>query len=347
MYQSLLHLSWIDKLLDNIKTLFVSLYSAQLKTQHTSVVECDFGAYFDQQMKELEGSEEQNGQSDTAVEVAPPSRSDAGLEDVAPPPIPGLIKCRPLLPVRAACMANRGAASLKAQGDSATSNDVTPIVTPHTSRPATPSQVLSVSPGSRTSRRARKAVTASALTAANQPSGDEERRQGKVQKGKVKKGRKWGEDGMAEEDDGVVLDYSATSPDMVEGYQPNDAPQSSVKDINPNNFGTRTGKGQFVLRDLDDEVHTILKGARSESKEGTKAHTSVVSSGLNAVSDLFRNVVGGKVLTQADLEKAMKGMEEHLIQKNVAREAAVRLCESVERNLLGVKTGNFESKKNK
>jgi signal recognition particle receptor subunit alpha len=39
----------------------------------------------------------------------------------------------------------------------------------------------------------------------------------------------------------------------------------------------------------------------------------------------------------------MKGMEEHLLKKNVAREAAVRLCEGVEKELVGVKTGSFES----
>jgi signal recognition particle receptor subunit alpha len=50
------------------------------------------------------------------------------------------------------------------------------------------------------------------------------------------------------------------------------------------------------------------------------------------------------VLTKEDLEKAMKGMEEHLLKKNVAREAALRLCEGVEKELIGVKTGSFESK---
>jgi len=36
-------------------------------------------------------------------------------------------------------------------------------------------------------------------------------------------------------------------------------------------------------------------------------------------------------------------MEEHLLKKNVAREAAVRLCDSVEQSLLGTKTSNFTS----
>lgn len=48
-------------------------------------------------------------------------------------------------------------------------------------------------------------------------------------------------------------------------------------------------------------------------------------------------------LTKSDLDKPMKAMEEHLLSKNVAREAAVRLCEGVERELIGVKTASFES----
>ncbi len=56
VYQSLLQLSWIDKLLENVKTLFVDLYGGQGKRRNTSVVDCPFDDYFDQQLKELEGS---------------------------------------------------------------------------------------------------------------------------------------------------------------------------------------------------------------------------------------------------------------------------------------------------
>ena len=56
VYQSLIHLSWIDKLLDNVKTLFVDLYGGQLKNQNSSVVECPFDEYFEQQIRELEKS---------------------------------------------------------------------------------------------------------------------------------------------------------------------------------------------------------------------------------------------------------------------------------------------------
>ena len=94
MYQSLLHLSWIDKLLDNIKTLIISLYSEQLKKSHTSAVHCDFDAYFNQQVKELEGSQDQNAQINLMPEASLHSTSATVLDNVIPPPVPGLVKCK-------------------------------------------------------------------------------------------------------------------------------------------------------------------------------------------------------------------------------------------------------------
>lgn len=97
---------------------------------------------------------------------------------------------------------------------------------------------------------------------------------------------------------------------------------------------------------MGDEVHDILASAEAEKAEKAaraESKTGLLGSGVNTISGLFRNIVGGKTLTKADLESAMKGMEDHLLRKNVAREAAVRLCESVEKELVGVKTGNFES----
>ena len=94
VYQSLLHLSWIDKLLDNIRTIFVDLYKDQLKKPHTSVVECDFDGYFDQQMKELEDLTDKGISTSSRLtnnDFTPPSSSDAGADE-APPPLPGLLK---------------------------------------------------------------------------------------------------------------------------------------------------------------------------------------------------------------------------------------------------------------
>ena len=158
-------------------------------------------------------------------------------------------------------------------------------------------------------------------------------------KAKGKQLRRWDADGMADEDGEVPLDYSATSdtdsrPVSSASAEPADMVAS----------GTRTSKGQYILKDLDDEVHSILQNANQKKEESASSKpTGVVGSSLGAISGLFRNVIGGKVLTKQELEKPMKGMEDLLLKKNVAREAAVRLCEGVERELIGKKTGSFES----
>lgn len=89
MYRSLLHLSWIDKLVDNIKTLFVDLYGNQLRKPHTTGVEVHFDKYFDQQIRELEATVATH---DLSVPSTPP-RFDQKLApgDDEPPPIPGLL----------------------------------------------------------------------------------------------------------------------------------------------------------------------------------------------------------------------------------------------------------------
>ncbi|PIG87903.1 signal sequence receptor alpha subunit [Aspergillus arachidicola] len=316
VYQSLLHLGWIDKLLDNISTLFIDIYKDQLRSTHLRVVEYPFDRYFEQQVKELEDNSapiNSEGVVTTAEHKKDPLVSS---EHGGPPPHLSL-----------ALFKRQAAPGV------ATSDEGTPPQTPDTSRSTTPvaSQILTArgGPGGRVSRRARKAANASA----NISSGDESIRKGKTPKG-GKKMRKWDADGYADEDDGTVLDYSAPA-------DGDDAAAPAVEAVAQDSWGHRTGKGQFVLKDLGDEVHSILENADSEKAKNTT--TGIVGSGFNAIGGLFRNIVGGKVLTESDLEKPLKAMEDHLLKKNVAREAAVRLCDGVQRELVGKKTGNFQS----
>ncbi|KAK8927347.1 Signal recognition particle receptor subunit alpha [Metarhizium anisopliae] len=319
VYRSLLHLSWVDKLVDNIKTIFINLYGEQLKKPHTTIVECTgFDNYFDQQLHEL----------DTSTASNPTVQPVRSVDDS--PSAPGLTY--------------RGR-NINGGQDEGVSNDSSPVPTPNTSRPSTPSTgnllVAKAGPVAKMSRRARKAKNS---TSAPASSGDEAgSKQKKTAKG-PKKGRKWDADGFAEEDDtDVQLDYSANPTSDVEAET---VGRSSALDaVDASTWGTST-KGKFVLKDLGDEVHSMLASAEAEkAAAATKSETKsgLLGTGVNALSGMFRNVVGGKTLTKEDLDKAMKGMEEHLLRKNVAREAAVRLCEGVEKELVGVKTGNFES----
>ena len=87
-----MHLSWIDKLVDNIKELFVDLYGDQLKKPHTTLVECHFDEYFDQQIRELEkialNQDTRVAKSAALVEETPPSISQSFGDE---PPLPGIL----------------------------------------------------------------------------------------------------------------------------------------------------------------------------------------------------------------------------------------------------------------
>jgi signal recognition particle receptor subunit alpha len=58
---------------------------------------------------------------------------------------------------------------------------------------------------------------------------------------------------------------------------------------------------------------------------------------------IFSNFVGSKVLTKDDLKDPLETMHQFLLAKNVANEVSLHLCESVEKSLIGQKTGNFQS----
>ncbi|KUI73514.1 hypothetical protein VM1G_08992 [Cytospora mali] len=309
VYRSLLHLSWIDKLVDNIKTIFVQLYGDQLTKPNTTQVDCtQFDKYFDQQLQELEKLDEK----------------------------------RPAQPQVARATNEKDAVSGK-EGDDPPSPEINPSVesTPVTSRPATPAN--NAGPGGdgsaaqKLSRRARKAVNRNNPSA----SGDETTTRKSKGTKQAKKGRKWDDDGTPlEEDPDLKLDYSGNTDDAAVSRS------SALEEVESSTWGSTT-KGKFVLKDLGDEVHSMLAEAEAEAKKETATTESsrggLVGTGLSAISGLFRNVVGGKKLTKEDLEQPMKAMEEHLLRKNVAREAAVRLCEGVEKELIGVTTGSFES----
>ena len=173
-------------------------------------------------------------------------------------------------------------------------------------------------------------------------SGDERKGKANTMKNdKTKRMRKWDDSGMADEDDDAILDYSAAPPISTGTAED---PPAAIDPADMEASGTRTGKGQYVLKDLDDEVHSILEKANAKNSTAQEpSQDGLVSSSLNTISSLFRNVIGGKTLTKPDLDKALKGMETHLLSKNVAREAAVRLCTTVERTLLDTKTASFES----
>ncbi|EXJ86559.1 fused signal recognition particle receptor [Capronia epimyces CBS 606.96] len=326
VYQSLLHLTWVDKLLDDIRTIFVQVYRGQLEELDHAVLKYPFDKYFDEELRRLDQSASAHGAETPRVQVQEEKKISAEEADTGgppPPELPQLLKAQP----RAVPVVN---------GDS---TQHTPAQSPNSSRPTTPLPGVAghlltekVRPGSRGSRRARKAAH---TVTTNASSGDEARRSKTPQKA-AKKGRVWGPDGMADEVDDKNLDYSAIDSDATGGAGVSSpAPEAITQD----SWGTKNKQGQFVLKDLGDEVTNILKSADTGRVQTQGSGTTK----LGAISGYFRNIVGGKTLTKQDLDKPLKAMEEHLINKNVARDAAVRICQGVEAEMVGKKTGAFES----
>lgn len=352
MYQSLLHLSWVDNLLVAVRALFTKQYARQLKDSHLTKLDCsDFDHTFDALLRKLDtGSTRRQSESDSDAEtpeLTPPSNNastlDEGFDDEQPPPQPGVGIFKKLA-------INQERRNNPKIFDDTTSADATPVPTPDASRPSTPGQSAShlltakAGPG-KASRRSRKANATAFATSAPASSGDEDSgRKSKTGKSTSKQKRRWDADGFAiDGDDDAILDYSAQS---VTSAPSEDAEHLDVDDVKAEQMGSRTGKGQFVLKDLDDEVDAIL--ASSKFTPSADASTNVEASGLlgsatSKISGLFRNVVGGKSLTKQGLQQPLQQMQNHLLEKNVAREATERLCKSVEADLLDQKTSSFTS----
>jgi signal recognition particle receptor subunit alpha len=335
-------LSWVDNLLTATKALFTKQYATELKQPHLTKLDSrDFDQVFDALVNKLDAGSTTRRPSEVdsegTVELTPPSSSaSAGEpEDVGnePPPVPGFRK--PALPQK-----RKESVTI----DDATSTDATPVPTPDASRPSTPmsgSHLLTAKAGpGKASRRAKKAQAI--MSSAPASSGDESpaRRSVRGAKGGPKAKRRWDADGFAiEGDDDETLDYSVPAGSTDDGER-----ELDVDEVNSDNMGSRTGKGQFVLRDLDDEVDAILaSNMQKQSLESTGDRSGLLGSATSRLTGLFRNVVGGTTLTKESLRQPLQLMENHLIEKNVAREASVRLCASVETDLLNQKTGSFTS----
>ena len=343
-------MTWVEDLLTAVRALFTKQYAADLKKKRVSKIENrEFDQTFDALVRKLDtGSTRRQSEPDSdtgPVQLTPPSSTasageEAVEDDDAPPPVPGAPQFKkPAVPQRS----KQDSAII----DDTTSADITPVPTPDTSRPATPlhgpSHLLTAKGGpGKASRRARKANASAFATSAPVSSGDEAPSQkGKGGKPGIKQKRRWDADGMAREgDDDAVLDYSTVTSDPGQTER-----ELDVDNVNAAQMGSRTGKGQFVLKDLEDEVDAILASSKSTQSAAQEAAepSGLLGTASFKISGFFRNIVGGKMLTKEDLQQPLNQMQNFLLEKNVAREAAERLCKSVETDLLDQKTASFTS----
>ncbi|KAL9089676.1 MAG: hypothetical protein Q9159_002404 [Coniocarpon cinnabarinum] len=345
VYQSLISLSWVEQLLDNVKTLFTALYGHQFQKPYTSMIECPLDDYFNRQIAELErqiDAAKKEARTHTPPEVndSPPlpQQRNFSSEHLAPP-VPTL---------RKTTVQKKGLAVDTEQEISGNSSDGSAISTPTSSRPGTPNAGVitgKTGPMGRVSRRARKA----AYAAGGAPTSAPVKKVRGAEKG-GKKMRRWDADGAAAEgEDTSELDYSVTSPVSDSGISNGSAITPGTEPVDQFSWGKKDASGAFVLKDLDDEMSSILASAKASSTSESAANgssapsDSLLNRATATLTSTFANLMGGKTLSHADLQKPLQTIRNHLIQRNVARDAAEQLCNSVERDLVGTKTASFTS----
>ena len=87
----------MDKLLDNVKTLFVNLYKGDLRKPNTLAIDRNFDPYFDQQIQELSGVDAAKAGTAgiiTSPEGPPPTAPNI-VPHENPPAVTGILKRMP------------------------------------------------------------------------------------------------------------------------------------------------------------------------------------------------------------------------------------------------------------
>ena len=149
--------------------------------------------------------------------------------------------------------------------------------------------------------------------------------------------RKWNDSAVSEADM-AALDYSAPA-DMS-------APVDTTGLVSTGAMGTRAANGLYEVAEWDyrpeqlPSEDEILAKATSGLGLGSAAKPEESESRLGG---LFSRLTGKKTLTKADLQPVLVDMEKHLMAKNVAKDIAEKLCESVGAALVGKKLGGLTS----
>ncbi|CAD6502726.1 BgTH12-05316 [Blumeria graminis f. sp. triticale] len=341
VYRSLLHLTWIDKLVDNIKIIFVDLYADQLRNSHTTLVDCKFDAYFDQHIQEVEKAAPSSDIKHLNSRYLDDDyRFTPDLVQEESTVLPSfLLRGEIKRSVRKGNTLNIQD-SIKPSTKSASIEEIPScMIKPYIKVPDGHLITEKIGRPSRSSRKARRTADTSTTYASSDEMQLQKSRASKNLT--AKKGRKWDANNLPDEDDGLPLDYSEHN-DATPSKSEIRIEDRAIAKSDKESWGRTTDNGRFVLKDLDDQITSILNSDNCK-ENNTTIHNGILGSSFNTIKGLVRNVVGGKTLTKENLHKFMKEMEDHLLRKNVAREAVLRLCEGVETELIGLKTGNFES----
>ncbi|KAN0061098.1 hypothetical protein ACQY0O_006833 [Thecaphora frezii] len=118
--------------------------------------------------------------------------------------------------------------------------------------------------------------------------------------------------------------------------------------VDEKSMGKKRSDGVYEIADVFEDEDGNVKDDDDEdddAKASSSGFLSRFSSASSTGSSLFSRLTGAKTLTKEDLKPALTAMASHLQSKNVAADVAQRLCDSVERSLVGKNLGSFGSVK--
>ncbi|KAG0137552.1 hypothetical protein HOY82DRAFT_649290 [Tuber indicum] len=274
-------LTYIGKHLDTLKSLFPTLHGERLMKPHTATIDCYFDDYCKDRMREL-GKQEAG---------SPPMASNVDSRSITPvivkekshapppqPPMPGIMNSKPMKSIP---LGNLIAPA-------------TPEITLHISpEPGDASHLVTVNKHPIRGSGGRRGHAS-----ATYPSSGEEISPATLTK--------------------RILTLCWTIQLLIQIYR---RPRrvcwrdgtGTVDYVDQKEWGSKTSKGEFVLKDLDTEPSAILKeyGGSDISETGFRGELEAPS--------VSQNLVGGEVLTKADLEKPAAATLDPLLRRNIAR----------------------------
>lgn len=174
--------------------------------------------------------------------------------------------------------------------------------------------------------------------------------------------RKWGDSSITESDM-AALDFSSPAPATSSSTGASTPSKAQLAElVSQEAMGSRGKDGLYDVADLDtggevageeDEEDDMIARALEKGRLRTKAKAggalapdveSEVASGVaGGMSSWFGRLTGSKSLDKEDLKPVLEAMEKHLMSKNVAKGISEKMCEGVEKALVGKKLGSFTS----
>jgi len=116
--------------------------------------------------------------------------------------------------------------------------------------------------------------------------------------------------------------------------------------VDKSSLGHRTQDGTYEIKDWElgikaSDADDVISQALNSANNASSAKPS--SGSLGALGSIFARLTGSKVLSEADLKPVLDAMKQHLMEKNVAKDIAEKVCEGVGESLVGKKVGGFQS----